>query len=485
MLSPKDVHVLDRRRALGWMAASGGAMLATPAARAAGDRPGAELTAEPPRRSEYDVIVVGAGFAGVSAARELAREGMSVLVLEARNRIGGRTFVAPFAGDRVELGGSWFHWEQPHLWSEVTRYGMAIEEAPGATAPQASWIVAGRLQTGPTEKLMGGVAPLLERFCGVDGRAGKAAVPMSFNALAVEEWARKLDRFSTEDRLRQLALPARQHDLLSPIVCMNSHSGPRDGGLLSQVHWWALAEYDFGRMLDRFGRYKLVQGTDGLITAMLNDAKADLALAAPVRTVEQAGGKVAVSTQGGRQFQAGAVVMAVPMNTLADVGFTPQIARLKLELSRQGHCGAGTKFHVHIRQKIGKWFGMAPYPNPIAFSWTEEEHDDGARLVAYGPPVDLDITDNDAVEAALRRLLPKVDVVAVTGYQWTVDPYSKGTWAFWRPGQLTRGLRSMQQAEGSVFFANSDIANGWRGFVDGAIESGLTAARNVRRHLGR
>lgn len=474
---------LDRRRVLAGMAASSVGLLATLAARASPQPSRPELTAEPPRRSEYDAIIVGAGFAGVTAARELSRAGMSVLVLEARNRIGGRTFVAPFAGDRVELGGSWFHWEQPHVWAEITRYGIAIADSPGATAPEASWIAAGRLQTGPTEKLMGRVGPLLERFCGLDGQGGRLAVPMSFDALTVEDWARKLDRFSTQDRLRQLALPAGQHDLLSPIVCMNSHSGPGDGGLLSQVHWWALAEYDLGRMLDRLGRFQLVQGTDGLITAMLNDAKVDLALATAVQAVEQASGRIAVSTHSGKRFTAGAVVMAVPMNTLADVAFSPQLSQLKLDLSRQGHCGAGTKFHVHIRQKIGKWFGMAPYPNPIAFSWTEHEHDDGTRLVAYGPPVGLDITDNDEVQAALRRLLPKAEVVSATGYQWTEDPYSKGTWAFWRPGQVTRGLRAMQASEGSLFFANSDIANGWRGFVDGAIESGLVAARNVRRHL--
>jgi hypothetical protein len=104
-----------------------------------------------------------------------------------------------------------------------------------------------------------------------------------------------------------------------------------------------------------------------------------------------------------------------------------------------------------------------------------EEREDGTTLIAYGPPVGLDTADNDAVQTALRRLLPKADVLAVSGYQWNEDPYSKGTWAFYRPGQVTHGLREMQ-AEGPIFFANSDIANGWRGFVDGAIESALTAA---------
>ena len=83
----------------------------------------------------------------------------------------------------------------------------------------------------------------------------------------------------------------------------------------------------------------------------------------------------------------------------------------------------------------------------------------------------------------LRKLLPKAEVQAVTGYQWAEDPYSKGTWCWYRPAQVAQGLRAMQQSSGRVHFATGDIAQGWRGFVDGAIETGLTAARQVRTQL--
>jgi monoamine oxidase len=69
----------------------------------------------------HDVIVIGGGFAGVTAAREAALRGRSVLLLEARDRLGGRTWNASWAGTSIEYGGAWVHWHQPHTWSEITR----------------------------------------------------------------------------------------------------------------------------------------------------------------------------------------------------------------------------------------------------------------------------------------------------------------------------------------------------------------------------
>src|SRR5262245_15907350 len=75
----------------------------------------------------YDVIVVGGGFAGVTAAREAARDGRSTLLLEARDRLGGRTWTAPWRGHDIEYGGGWVHWHQPFTFSEITRAGLGLE----------------------------------------------------------------------------------------------------------------------------------------------------------------------------------------------------------------------------------------------------------------------------------------------------------------------------------------------------------------------
>src|SRR3954453_4640442 len=80
----------------------------------------------------YDVVVIGGGFAGVTAARGLRQRGYRVLILEARDRLGGRTWTSEFSDQPVEMGGTWVHWVQPHVWAEITRYGLQITESPRA-----------------------------------------------------------------------------------------------------------------------------------------------------------------------------------------------------------------------------------------------------------------------------------------------------------------------------------------------------------------
>src|SRR5580658_2622621 len=89
--------------------------------------------AAPSRKTQYDVIVLGGGFAGVTAARELARSGRRCVILEARGRLGGRTFSTQVFDEQADVGGQWIHWIQPHVWAEVTRYGLTLVETPGAS----------------------------------------------------------------------------------------------------------------------------------------------------------------------------------------------------------------------------------------------------------------------------------------------------------------------------------------------------------------
>lgn len=112
-------------------AACASLLLAAPRSVAATRSPGGR-TAESSEPST--VIVIGGGFCGVTAARELRGRGHKVVLLEARNRLGGRTFTADFAGEPADLGGTWVHWLQPHVWSEIQRYGMKLKETPGAVA---------------------------------------------------------------------------------------------------------------------------------------------------------------------------------------------------------------------------------------------------------------------------------------------------------------------------------------------------------------
>jgi len=86
----------------------------------------------------------------------------------------------------------------------------------------------------------------------------------------------------------------------------------------------------------------------------------------------------------------------------------------------------------------------------------------------------------ESLEAALQLFVPEIEVLDFTHHDWVADPYALGTWCGLRPNQTSRYLAQAQASEGRLHFAGADIANGWRGFMDGAIESGLRAAREIK-----
>ena len=100
---------------------------------------------------------------------------------------------------------------------------------------------------------------------------------------------------------------------------------------------------------------------------------------------------------------------------------------------------------------------------------------DPQALGAQSPP---------EVHDAFEAFLPGAKVLEVDAHDWNSDPYSLGTWTAFRPGQITRFGSGLRRAEGRLAFATADMAIGWTGYIDGAIESGSRAAERTKELLG-
>lgn len=438
--------------------------------------PGALSTAALPK-DVYDVVVVGAGFAGLTAARELGSRGLKVAILEARDRIGGRTFLAWQGEQKYEVGGTWIHWTQPHVWSEMRRYGLSICESLSGTPESISVLTPEGLVTGNAKELAEQMDEALTAYCNVDGNRGREA--MSHPFVTTAEAHPGLDEISLADRFSSITITGLQRELLLSFLTMNAATDPAKGGFFDQLRWWALGEYSTELLLERLGRYKIAEGTSALALAMLEDSNADLILDAPVTQIDQSQvGKVWIKTKS-MGIECKAVVVAVPMNALQDIDFHPALSPSRSAAHLERHVCAGTKFIARVDRSVGAWVGFAPYPNSITMAVADREVDGKSVIVGFGPDDMIDITDLKQIERELQAFLPGIRVEEVIAHDWSTDPYAKGGWTWYSPGQTTRVLATLQCPASPLFFANTDWAVGWRGFIDGAIEDGIRGARDV------
>ena len=429
---------------------------------------------------DYDAIVLGAGFAGVTAARELRMNGLRVLLLEARPRIGGRTFTSEVGGHQVELGGAFVHWTQPHVWAEITRYGLEIEEPALTEPPRTAWVTSGERREGSFDEL----SLLGFRAAGAFFFDAMQVMPRPHDQLFGPGIA-ELDPLSVMDRLEGLGLPQEQRDVLEAIFATSCHCDPSEAAMLEMHRWYTLPGATLPAYMDSVGRYWLRGGTKTLIEGILADGRPEFRLSTPVKSVRQEGDQVIVTTDAGETVSARALVLTSPLNVLNQVEFSPPLSSEKRAAANEGHAGSGVKLHIKVRGQLGGFSGVAPWPAPLTSLMTEFSDADGTVLTAFGPSGKLiDINDDEAIQNAVRRLLPGAEVEWAVGYDWNADSYARGTWCVFRPGQLTRYLRELQRPEGRVYYASGDNAHGWRGFIDGAIESGLRAGREVAAALG-
>ena len=421
-----------------------------------------------------DVLIVGGGFAGVTAARELSMRGRSAVLLEARDRLGGRTHTVAHEGHELELGGTWIHPSQPNVWAEITRYGLELEEVPPPGASNAV-MSAGRvveLDRGHMKKLLEALA----RFC-------KPAA-IAFASPFAETTGTDTDRYaerSVREVLGSLQVEPEIRDTLDAILSTCA-SAPLDQMAASEVlRTYALSGYSPIQMLAALSGTKITSGTRSLIDAIASQATlAEVRLSSPVSRIAQTDDGVRVDLQSGEELRARTALITVPLNVLASVAFEPQLSAAKRAAAKEGHAGAGLKCYVRVAGDVGNVNVFAPETEPINLVSTYEHGPNGSLLILFGndperPPLD----DVAAMQSALRRLLPDVRVESVFGWSWTNDPYALGTWCVFRPGQPGRLLRELRQSEGRVFFASADSAIGWRGCIDGAIESGYRAAREI------
>ena len=299
---------------------------------------------------DYDVIVIGGGNAGAAAARDSMKNGYKTLLLEAGGRLGGRTFTADFHGTRIELGGTWVYNNQPFVWAEIERYGLEIEETPGAM-PDAMYMI---MKDG--ERLSFTEAELLEALAGWEQftAAARTMIPRPYDILHNRDEVLAADGISALEHLNSLGLTPLQSSFCDGMIETVAHNSAAAISYAEVMRYYTLGGASFATFMDAVARFKLQQGTIGLINSMIEDGSPEVRLLTPVKAIKDLGDKVVVTTSAEEELTAAAVISCLPMNTVIDVDFTPPLPAGVVAAGKERHVGHGIKVYIKVEGDIGK-----------------------------------------------------------------------------------------------------------------------------------
>ncbi len=429
-----------------------------------------------PTPEQADVVIIGAGFAGLTAARELRQAGLKVIVLEARDRIGGRTWLDDRLGRPLEMGGTWVHWTQPYVWAEMKRYGLGTVQSP--VPERAFWWAAGQCHEGTPAQLLGEIDESNRKLV----QASRDYFPQPFSPFTSTE-IKSIDEVSLPDKFNELGLSEYSRDILESFWALN-FNGPVAGAAFTQaLRWVALTNGDWMVNFEACATFKIQGGTGKLINGIA--AGTDVRLGTTAASVNYAADKATVSTTDGGTFEAGYVISTLPLGALGAVEFEPSLPAQEQTAINEGQISKGIKVWITVKGEVKPFVALGSAEWPLNFAQAEYHQDGNTILVAFGPDTArLDGADKAQVQVALDLLVPDLEVLDVASHDWTNDPLARQTWPMHRTGFLTESLPGFQQQHGPLLFAGSDFANGWGGFIDGAIESGLEAARTITdQHL--
>ena len=441
-----------------------------------------------------DVVVVGAGFAGLSAARDLVRLGHDVVVLEGRDRVGGRSSTTTIAGTPVDLGGTFVGPTQDAVIALAKELGCESVRTYSHGKNLIRWRGKVRAYRSTIPKLslieLFDVSRIQWRFDRVSRR-----VPVQ------EPWtspiADILDSKTLEQWLRYVHAGASTRNLMAIVARVTWGCEPEDVSMLHAVRY-VKAAGGLGRMLDVEGgaqQDRFPDGTQQIALRMAEELGERVVLNAVVRSIERhVDGTLAVGSDRG-DVAAKAVIVAVPPAHRAGITFDPALPPEYEKLTEHWPQGNLSKAY-------------AAYDTPF---WREDGcsgealSDEGPVFITFdvspsdsGPGILLGFTDArtfDLLPVEQRRERALEGFATLFGdaarhpidyldHCWGAEEFAPGgPTAAVPPGSWTTYGPWLHKPVDGIFWAGTETADQWTGFLDGAVRSGKRAADEVHRAL--
>ncbi|WP_338079948.1 flavin monoamine oxidase family protein [Antrihabitans stalactiti] len=446
--------------------------------------------------TDVDVVVVGAGLSGLTAARDLDAAGLSVLVTEARDRVGGRTLNATVAGVNVDLGGTFIGPGQDRVGALAAELGCATHPTRTAGDNLAFWNGRVRRYSGTIPRVSPVTLADVERVRLQLERIMRR-VPLGRPWDAPD--AAELDAQTVASWLEKARATAGARSLVGVITKTAWGCEPNEISLLHFTHYLhacgglnPMVDTEGGAQQDHFP-----EGAQQLSVRLADKLGEKVLLGAPTTRIEWSEDGATV-TAGDTIINCRNVIVSVPPALRGRITFAPLLPMLHDVLPQRWPQGVISNVYVAYETPFWRAAGLSGQvvsdAAPIYGTFDTGPSDDGPGVLLgfVGGSYARDFATLPPAERKLRALsafatffgaaaLNPIDYIE---QQWGQEPWSGGgpTSAV-PPGAWTSYGRALAAPVGPIHWAGSETADKWPGYLDGAVSAGERAAREIRTRV--
>jgi len=447
-----------------------------------------------------DVVVVGAGLSGLTAAREIVAAGRSAIVLEARDRVGGRTLNHPLgAGKVVEIGGQWIGPTQDHI-AKLARE-LGVRTFPTYNKGNYLFYENGRLTpykpTGP----FGAIPPDLVAdaqlepvLAAIDAMAKTVPLEAPWTAARALEWdSQTCETFKLAQGMGPGASNLFDLGIEGVWACE-----PRDVSFLHVLFYTHSAGNEkhpgtFERLINTAGGAQQARFVGGSQEVSIRAARAlggRVMLSQPVRRITQGRSGVTVYTDtltvGSR-----AVIVTGPPSLTALIRYEPDLPPLRAQLLQRFPQGSSIKIEAVYPRPFWRERGLAGQvtsdTGPIKLTWDNSPPDGSPGVLVgfvegHGARVFMGLSARRRRAEAIACFVRYFGKQAANPRQyiemnWAAEPWTRGCYVgFTPPGVLTDYGPAIKAPIGRIHWAGAETSDYWNGYMDGAVRSGERAA---------
>lgn len=444
-------------------------------------------------RVEADVAVVGAGIAGLVAARDLADAGKEVVVLEARDRVGGRVLNHDLGGGAVvEVGGQWIGPGQLQMAKLASDLGL--ETFP--TYNDGEHLLRFGSQSSRYRGAIPKIGPLVLADLGqAQARFDRLAERIPLDAPWSADRAEELDGQTFETWITRNARTGKARELLRLYAESVFAAEPSDFSLLHALFIThsgggieALSGTNGAAQQDRF-----VGGSQLVPLALAERLGRRVRLRAPVRRIERHGDSVAVLADG-LLVTARRVVVAIPPLLASRIVYEPALPGVRDQLTQRLPAGSVIKCNAVYDEPFWREDGLTgqvagdtgpvkitfdnspPSGTPgVLVAFLEGTH--ARRLSRVPAHVRRDAVIGSLVEYFGPKAASPTDFVEL---DWSEEPWTRGCYgAHFPTGVWTQFGRALREPVGRIHWAGTETATVWNGYMDGAAQSGDRVAAEI------